>query len=84
MRVSYQWHPSSNKPVADIRVVHICFVKADVPLWVYLMSRVTDNFEISIFGTRNMIHDGLDQCYVEVLAEVNGARAKVGLAEVHK
>lgn len=82
VQITYSWDSSTDTALSKIRNVDIFFKRPNVPLWQHLMTSLTDGFDIVIRGTRNGNHDTLDQCYADVLDEVNRARAALGLTEV--
>jgi hypothetical protein len=88
VKITYFWkkiEPTETMyPVVVIEKVVIWFKSPNVELWKYIMTNLSDGFEITIRGTRNRTHDYLDDCYANVLDEINSQRAVLGLATVHR
>jgi hypothetical protein len=88
IKVTYFWKqikPTDTlNPAVAVEKVSVWFKSPNVDLWKYIMTTLSDGFEIQIRGTRNQIHDSLDDCYAAVLGDVNIERAKLGLGTVSR
>ena len=82
LAINYGWEPTTKTDKAILSRVWITFLKPSPATWKCLMTNVTDGFEIRVIGTRNKDHDGLDDCYVAVLDEVNKERERLGLDKI--